>query len=113
METKLREIAERDLAHPMRLTALTLARIGPRPCRPDPAGQQRMGVFLGGGFAPPAQFARCDGDIVQHGHVREQLELLEHETDFTARPVHLGLLGAATPEPFIAAATAIDRSASA
>ncbi|MCY1364956.1 hypothetical protein D9M69_517840 [compost metagenome] len=47
--------------------------------------EQFLGVLLGFGLRQSTHLARCQADVFQHGHVREQVEALEHHADLAAQ----------------------------
>ncbi|MGV8241872.1 ATP-binding cassette domain-containing protein, partial [Pseudomonas aeruginosa] len=47
-------------------------------------GQQRPRLGLALGLAALAHHALGQAEVLEHGHVREQVEMLEHHADFAA-----------------------------
>ncbi|MCY1541809.1 hypothetical protein D9M68_775120 [compost metagenome] len=54
-------------------------------------GQQRARLGLALGLAALAHDLLCQTEVLQHGHVRKQVEMLEHHADFAAVGVDVGL----------------------
>ena len=49
--------------------------------------EQRRGTFFGCLLVDPKSLARRERDVAQHGHVREEVERLEHDPDPPPHPV--------------------------
>ncbi|MNO94057.1 hypothetical protein D3C76_856680 [compost metagenome] len=75
------------------LAAGQLRRVGMALVGDADLGQQGFGHFDGFGLALAEHAARGFDDVVEHTHVRPQIKVLKHKTDFAAQAIDLLAVG--------------------